>query len=75
LDLYYEIGTGNDFYPKILSFAIELKYSVGISNVLRTSIHKHGDVIVPDAQELPIFTDATIALYFTDVYDYIYIFE
>jgi len=62
LDLYYEIGTGIDFYLENFKFAIEIKYSVGVSNVLRTSIHKHGDVIVPDVQDA-IFTDAIDRLY------------
>jgi hypothetical protein len=57
LDFYYEIGLGMDFYfEHDLKFAIEFKYSVGMTNVLRTSINKHGDIIVPDAEDA-IFTD------------------
>jgi hypothetical protein len=57
LDFYYEIGLGMDFYLEHdLKFAIEFKYSVGMTNVLRTSINKHGDIIVPDAEDA-IFTD------------------
>jgi hypothetical protein len=56
-DFYYEIGTGMDFYLENFKFAIEFKYSVGVTNVLRTSINKHGEIIVPDAEDA-IFTDA-----------------
>jgi hypothetical protein len=57
LDFYYEIGLGMDFYfEHDLKFAIEFKYSVGMTNVLRTSINKNGEVIVPDAEDA-IFTD------------------
>jgi len=62
-DIYYEIGTGIDFYLQHdLKFAIEFKYSVGLTNVLRTSINKHGDIIVPDAQDA-VFTNAIDRLY------------
>jgi hypothetical protein len=37
--------------------AIEFKYSVGVTNVLRTSIHKQGEIIYPDPQDA-VFTDA-----------------
>jgi hypothetical protein len=33
LDMYVEFGTGFDFYLTYFKFAIELKYSVGMSNV------------------------------------------
>lgn len=62
-DLYYEIGTGFDFYlENKLKIAIELKYSVGVTNLLRTSIHKHGDTIVPDPQDA-VFTDSIDRLF------------
>jgi hypothetical protein len=56
LDFYYEIGIGMDFYLQYFKFAVELKYSVGIRNVLRTSLNKHGEVIVPDPEDA-IYTD------------------
>lgn len=62
-DLYYEIGTGFDFYLEFnLKVAIELKYSVGITNVLRTSIHKKGETIVPDPRDA-IYTNVIDKLY------------
>ncbi len=58
LDFYYEIGVGFDFYLEYnLKVAIELKYSVGMRNVLRTSITKHGQTIVPDPQDA-VYTNA-----------------
>jgi|WetSurSiteA1Bulk_404760.scaffolds.fasta_scaffold58946_1 hypothetical protein len=62
LDFYYEIGAGMDFYLEYFRFAIEFKYSVGIRNVLRTSMNKHGEVIVPDPEDA-VFTDAIDKLY------------
>jgi hypothetical protein len=63
LDLYYEIGTGMDFYLEYkLKIAIEFKYSVGITNVLRTSIQKKGETIVPDAEDA-IYTDVIDRLF------------
>jgi hypothetical protein len=62
-DLYYEIGTGFDFYLEFnLKVAIEFKYSVGVNNVLRTSIHKNGDTIIPDPQDA-VYTDAIDRLF------------
>jgi len=51
LDFYYEIGTGMDFYFKDFKFAVEFKYSVGMRNVLRTSMKKHGEIITPDPED------------------------
>lgn len=63
LDVYYEIGTGFDFYLEYrLKVAIEFKYSVGVMNVLRTSINKKGEVITPDPQDA-IFTDVIDKLF------------
>jgi hypothetical protein len=62
LDFYYEIGVGTDFYLKEFKFAVELKYSVGLRNVLRTSINKHGEVIVPDPEDA-IYTNVIESLY------------
>jgi len=57
-DIYYEIGTGFDFYLDFkLKVAIEFKYSVGVTNVLRTSINKNGQTIVPDPHDA-VYTDA-----------------
>jgi hypothetical protein len=62
LDFYYEIGTGMDFYLQYFKFAIEFKYSVGLRNVLRTSINKHGETIVPSPEDA-IFTNAIDRMY------------
>ena len=40
LDFYYEIGFGMDFYLQYFKFAVEFKYSVGMTDVLKTSIKK-----------------------------------
>jgi hypothetical protein len=56
-DLYYELGAGMDFYLQYFKFAIEFKYSVGLANVLRTSMRRNGQVIVPPAEDA-IFTNA-----------------
>lgn len=51
-DLYYEIGAGFDFYLEYkLKIGIEFKYSVGVTNVLRTSMNKKGDIIRPDPSD------------------------
>jgi hypothetical protein len=60
-DMYYELGVGTDFYLKEFKFGIELKYSVGMRNVLRTSIDKHGETIVPDPEDA-IYTNAIESL-------------
>ncbi len=57
LDFYYEIGAGMDFYLVHFKFSVELKYSVGLKNVLRTSMTKHGTLITPEGDDA-IFTDA-----------------
>jgi len=57
LDFYYEMGVGMDFYLQYFKFAIELKYSVGLVNVLRTSLKRNGEVIVP-SEEDALFTNA-----------------
>jgi len=51
-----------DFYLQYIKFAVEFKYSVGIRDVLRTSIKKHGEVIVPDPQDA-VFTNSIDHLY------------
>jgi len=53
-DIYYEIGTGMDFYLPFFKFAIELKYSVGLNEMLRTSL-KNGTI--PGTDEA-IFTNS-----------------
>lgn len=57
LDFYYEIGVGMDFYLVHFKFAVEFKYSVGLTNVLRTSITRHGEIRYPPEEDA-IFTDA-----------------
>lgn len=45
-DLYYELGTGFDFYLDFtLKISIELKYSVGVTNVLKTNVPEGPDAI------------------------------
>lgn len=45
-DLYYEIGTGFDFYLEYkLKVAIEFKYSVGVTNVLRSNVPEGPDAV------------------------------
>jgi len=51
-DLYYEIGTGMDFYLTFFKFGIEFKYSVGIFDVLRRTLK---DGTTPGVEEA-IFT-------------------
>ena len=60
-DYYYELGFGFDFYLEYFKFAIEFKYSVGLTNVLKKSIKKKsgGDsyyVYPPEADA--IYTNA-----------------
>ena len=62
LDFYYEIGAGMDFYLQYFKFAVEFKYSVGLNNVLRTSITRNGETIVPPPEDA-VFTDAIDRLY------------
>jgi len=62
LDLNYEIGAGMDFYLQYFKLGIEFKYSVGLTNVLRTSITRNGETIVPPPDDA-IFTDAIDRLY------------
>jgi hypothetical protein len=60
LDLYYELGFGMDFYLQYFKFGIEFKYSVGLTDVLRTSIKKKDEngvyYVTPPPQDA-IFTD------------------
>jgi len=56
-DIYYEIGAGMDFYLQYFKFGIEFTYSIGITNVLRTSITKNGETIVPPVDDA-IYTNA-----------------
>lgn len=62
LDFYYEIGAGMDFYLQYFKFGIEFKYSVGLRNVLQTSVKKHGEIIVPDPEDA-IFTESIDRLF------------
>jgi hypothetical protein len=56
-DLYYEIGAGMDFYLTFFKLGVEFKYSSGINDVLRRSINRGGEVIVPSADEA-IYTNS-----------------
>jgi len=62
LDFYYELGIGTDFYFRDFKFAVELKYSVGVRNILRTSIKKGGEIKVPDPEDA-IYTNVIESLY------------
>jgi hypothetical protein len=62
LDLYYEIGAGMDFYLQYFKFAVEFKYSVGLANILRTSITRHGETVVPPPEDA-IYTNAIDRMY------------
>jgi len=66
LDFYYEIGFGIDFYLKYFKFAVELKYSVGLTDVLRTRIKKKdedGVYYVTPPPEDAIYTNVIDKLY------------
>lgn len=52
LDLYTEIGGGFDFYLTYFKFGIELKYSIGLTNVFR-STNPAGDPPV----DFPVYTN------------------
>jgi hypothetical protein len=59
-DLYYEIGTGFDFYLEYkLKVAIEFKYSIGVTNVLRNYPNQDG----VDRSRDAIYTDVIDRLY------------
>lgn len=63
LDFYYEIGLGLDCYLPNFKFAVEFKYSVGITDVLRTSINKSdGTVVVPPPEDA-IYTNVIDKMY------------
>lgn len=53
LDGYYELGVGTDFYLQYFKFGVELKYSWGFRNVLKTENRK-GERPYPD---IAIYTD------------------
>lgn len=63
LDINYEIGMGMDFYLDYnLKIGIEFKYSVGLRNMLRTSMKKNGEIIGPDAEDA-VYTEAIDKLF------------
>ncbi|MFO7656744.1 MAG: PorT family protein, partial [Bacteroidales bacterium] len=53
----YEIGFGTDFYLEEFKFTIELKYSVGITNVLKRSLKDNGDGPVLPPAEFAVYTN------------------
>jgi hypothetical protein len=66
LDFYYEIGMGMDYYLPNFKFAVEFKYSIGLTNVLRTSIRKsdaNGVYYVTPPPEDAIYTDVIDKMY------------
>ena len=56
-DYYYEIGCGIDFYLEHFKFAIELKYSIGLTDVLKRKLKDKGDGPVAPPQEYAIYTN------------------
>jgi hypothetical protein len=62
-DGYYEIGFGIDFYLEYFKFAIELKYSVGITDVLKRSMNNKGEGTVYPPEEYAIYTDVIDRIY------------
>lgn len=58
-DVYGEVGFGMDFYLVYFKFAVELKYSVGLTNILRKT-DKNGD---PPNDDLKIYTDCLDAIH------------
>jgi hypothetical protein len=58
-DVYGEIGFGMDFYLVYFKFAVELKYSVGLTNILRKTDNA-GD---PPSDDLKIYTDCIDAMH------------
>ena len=56
-DGYYEIGFGVDFYLEYFKFAVELKYSVGVTNVLKRSLSSKGEDTKYPPEEYAIYTD------------------
>jgi len=44
-DIYYEIGFGYDFFMQYFKFSVELKYSVGVLNVLSKGTGKYVQAI------------------------------
>jgi hypothetical protein len=43
LDIYAEIGFGMDFYLTFFKFATEIKYSIGLTNIIKRT-DKHGEI-------------------------------
>ena len=56
LDFYVEFGTGLDFYLAYFKFAVELKYSIGLTNVF-TPVNKAGEA-PPNDNNIPLYNDA-----------------
>jgi hypothetical protein len=52
LDVYLEFGTGFDFYLAYFKFAVELKYSIGMTNIFQTT-NRAGKPNLED----PVYTD------------------
>jgi hypothetical protein len=59
LDGYYEIGVGMDFYLRYFKFAVELKSSWGIRNIIKTE-NKKGERPYP---AIAIYTDVIDKMY------------
>jgi len=63
LDFYYEIGLGFDCYLPNFKFAVEFKYSIGMTDVLRTSITRSDGTIEVPPPEDAIYTDVIDKMY------------
>ncbi|MBN2611689.1 MAG: PorT family protein [Bacteroidales bacterium] len=56
-DCYYEIGFGTDFYLENFKFTLELKYAVGVTDVLKRSLRDKGDGPVVPPDEYAVYTN------------------
>ncbi len=56
-DYYYEIGFGVDFYLENFKFAIEFKYSVGLTDVLKRKLNNKGNGPSVPPEEFAIYTN------------------
>jgi hypothetical protein len=56
-DGYYEIGFGVDFYLQYFKFSVELKYSVGVTDVLKRSLKDSDEGRAYPPAEYAVYTD------------------
>jgi hypothetical protein len=58
LDFYAEIGVGSDFYLAYFKLGVELKFSIGLTNILLRS-DRHGNI----PEEYKVYTDLIDNIY------------